>query len=413
MGQGRCITIEGPVADVGIFQALTIPVLIAFAGELHTAAFPVLAGVTNGARVTVVTAFGVRQKGAAAIFCTDIVGAWIPVIALRGVTKADPRFAVVGYGARVTVLALAFVEGDSLTPDLAGTDIFRTVVAIFAQIDVVPPNTVRFIHVPVTVIVNAVARLGHRHHGIAIRQAVFEADSFTLAEPLFIRFTTRCPESQLHGPLRTRADSRISDALQCADPIDCDCRPTRKTPRAMSVQCAGAAAEASFCPIAHTNIVLATLAGAVGTGLAGLAEIGKIGDTDIGYIGAGSSHLTTSPTRRALLLAMLGANCIPHVLDAPTGLAITVFCTGVEEAAALSHTVLDHLFQPRVEEHLRRLVQVLALVGQHRLHRAQVSLDVYLFDICRNVVDHGLAGSRATREDSQQSSELKSATYIP
>ena len=56
------------------------------------------------------------------------------------------------------------------------------------------------------------------------------------------------------------------------------------------------------------------------------------GDADVDHIGDGTRYLLATPSGGAFVLAGLGADSLPEVLDAPTGEALFIGIALVEEA---------------------------------------------------------------------------------
>jgi hypothetical protein len=83
---------------------------------------------------------------------------------------------------------------------------------------------VRFVDATVAVFIDSVALFGGRNHCVTVSNAILRADPLTLTDSKLINVGTRCEERELNGLRSARTDASVGHALQCVDPIDCDCR---------------------------------------------------------------------------------------------------------------------------------------------------------------------------------------------
>lgn len=187
---------ERSIAEVAIFQSVTVIIALAIAGDGKSAASAVGAGIGDGAGVAVIASCGVLFEEAASTAITGVVGALVVVVADHGIADTKPGLAVVGDGAGVAVLAFAGIEVNVIAPGLALAVVLSAIVAVIAKIDVVAFVLFWFVHIFVTVIVDTVARFDCWHGRIAGGQAIFGADPLTHTESEFVGGGAWCPEGE-------------------------------------------------------------------------------------------------------------------------------------------------------------------------------------------------------------------------
>ena len=133
------------------------------AGKNSTAgALPLRTKITQGARISVIAGLNNRFKGTSAEAVATVHRAWIIVVTIDGGTDADTFFAVVSYGAGVTVQTLPFHKRLMLAAPLSFAGINGAVVSIVTR---------PIIRQAVAIVVEAITDLGHRFCGGAFAQA--------------------------------------------------------------------------------------------------------------------------------------------------------------------------------------------------------------------------------------------------
>jgi len=226
IGQAALVTDQSPVAYVAIFKRPAIDVLITCAFHLKTDALSILAGIGHGARVTVVAKVDVELRLAPAQSVAEIVGTRVAIIANDRQANATALFTMVTDRARIAVDAFALAQIHVGTTSFAVASIGGARVIIIAKVDIIATHLGRLVGLSVAVIVKAIAQLLSGSSSVTSSETICVTEPLSLADAEFIGDFTRCPESQVNGLLRTRANTRVCHALQCVDPIDCDCRQT-------------------------------------------------------------------------------------------------------------------------------------------------------------------------------------------
>ena len=226
MGQFGRVTLKGPIAQVAVFQRSTIVVNLALAASRLPSTDAPRTMITEGASIAVIAIGAIGLEDAASSLVTRIICAGVRVVAFNLGADTDPLLAMVGYGARVAVLALITFQGQIATPGFAIANVLRAVVVIEAQINEIPANLRRFIHVAIAIVIQAVTELCHRGCGIAGGKALLSTDPLARTSARLRGRLAGGPQPQGHGTRRARADPGICHALQCADAINRDRRQT-------------------------------------------------------------------------------------------------------------------------------------------------------------------------------------------
>jgi len=186
-----------------------------------------------------------------------VVRARVGIVAEHWVANTLPNFTMIPNGAGIAVLALAAFQYFVVAADLAVTGVDGTLIAVVTEVNVVPANLIRLIDIAVAIVINTVAGLGLRNRSITVTQTTFQANTFAHASTPLSNNLASGPKRQLYRLLGAWTLPSISHALQYADPIDGDCRETRKTPGAVFVKFAVAAAKPEAVVIGDTRIFLA------------------------------------------------------------------------------------------------------------------------------------------------------------
>jgi len=156
-------------AQIAVLQRCTVHVLLALAGHLISNTFRLAAMVPYGARVVIIALGLVRQILTTPGFRTNVVRAGVLIIAIHRIAYADAGHAVIRDRTGIAVLALAIVEGRVLTTRFTGAGVGGTLVAIVAQVHVVPAHLGRLVRVAIAVIIQPVAYLRSRYARVAIQ----------------------------------------------------------------------------------------------------------------------------------------------------------------------------------------------------------------------------------------------------
>jgi len=209
--QGLHVAKESSIAKVPILQLRAIPVLLAVAVDGRSGAFAFLAQVGHGTGVAIIALLDVVFMHAASRRVAGIVGAGILIVAIHGLTNADPFFAVIRNGAAVPVKAFAAVDSGMLAPILAQTGIFGAEIFVVTSV---------FVQVAITVIVHAVADFLSGLRCSALRKPVLDAHPFALAGADIIAQLTWRPERQLDGTPSAWTLARVGNALLCSQPVN-------------------------------------------------------------------------------------------------------------------------------------------------------------------------------------------------
>ncbi len=151
------------IALIAVFQRRTIGIGLAVAGDGSASAVSVQAEIAHGADVTVVAGAAVGGVHTAALLSTGIVGAGVLVMAIHRVTDTGPGGAMVGHGTWVTIITGAAVEGRIEASVATGTGIVGAVVIVVAQVDIVAAHQIWLVHIPITVVVEAIAQFLSGH----------------------------------------------------------------------------------------------------------------------------------------------------------------------------------------------------------------------------------------------------------
>ncbi len=204
---------EGPVAEVVVLERGAVRIGLAVAGDAHPGARPAGALVRYRTGIPVIAGNVVVHENAAAEPVAGIVGAGVVVVAVDGGADADALFAVVADGAGITVHAF-FLPGVAVYATFG-----RVAPVVGAGVVVV---TGLFVHLPVTVVIQAVAFFNGWRCRVAIGQPIGGANPLALAETELVLHLAGREERQLYGLACARATTRLCNALQCAGAGDCD-----------------------------------------------------------------------------------------------------------------------------------------------------------------------------------------------
>ena len=220
------VTDEGSVAEVAIFQLRAVTIHHALTGHWRPATLPVQAEIVDSARVIIVAFTLNRGKFTAPRICAQVVGAGIAIVAFDRCAGTATLNAMVGNRAGVAVIALSRIEKGVDAALDTRTFVLSAVIAIKTEVHVVPRHQGRFVHLSITIIIEAIADLLSRLHCIATRETLFTADPQAPTGAEFVGHLTWRREPQFDGALRTRTFTCIIDALAKLNSIDGDCRQT-------------------------------------------------------------------------------------------------------------------------------------------------------------------------------------------
>jgi len=193
-----CITEQSAVAQVAVFQSLTICVHEAVARHRNSNAVAVDALVRHCTGVAIIAGKRVRVEIAAAGGGADVVGARVVVVALQRVRDAGACFAMVGHRAGVSVAALPFGHRFVAASFFAEAGVCSALVAIVAHVHIKTVDQIGFINLTVAVIVQPVAHLGPGYRCIAIPESVVGADPLAVTETEFVFHLARSGKAAGH-----------------------------------------------------------------------------------------------------------------------------------------------------------------------------------------------------------------------
>jgi len=116
------------------------------------------------------------------------------------------------------------------------------------------------------------------------------------------------------------------------DTVNCSCNFTLKAPGTLPRIPALATTETTLLAVCNAGIFGTGKTGTIICFRTGSADIRVVRNAHEYQIGVSPGHLTTRPARRTFFLAWLRTDLLAHMLHAPTGLAITITGTTVQEA---------------------------------------------------------------------------------
>ena len=324
VGEARQVAVEGPVAEVAVLQGLAVRVRDAVTVDGDPDAGAVEAGVSHGAGGPVVAGEDVvRVDAVSRLGITAVIGAGFAVVAVGQAPHADALIADVTDGAEMAVGALDVVQGDVLAAVLPVADVLGAEVAVVTGV---------FVHVPVAVVIQAVAELRAGGRGVAVGQALVGADPEPLAGAELRRLGAGRREPQLDGSVRAVTDARHGHALVQDGAGDALHVLADIPRRAIDVLAARPPAEGPLVTEDDAGGLRAVEADAVRVRGAGDAEGRVLRDADPDDVGIGPG-LLAAPARGTLLLAGVGADGPAEVIDAQARETIVVVLAGIAEAA--------------------------------------------------------------------------------
>jgi hypothetical protein len=143
--------------------------------------------------IAVITFEAVGKVFAPTALGTDIIGAFILVVADYRRPTANSVLAMIGSCTEVTIHALCPALWFMLAPGLAGARVFGALVAVIAQADKFTLHFCRFVSQSITIIIKGVTCFLLGLTGITIGQPVVAADSLAFAATKLISFYARGP----------------------------------------------------------------------------------------------------------------------------------------------------------------------------------------------------------------------------
>jgi len=171
--------VKDSVAQVAILQCGAIRVGLARTRQLLPNAGTEQALIVSSARIAVIAGSAVVRALALPFSIAHVIGAFISIVAIKRHTHAQPLLALVARRAQVAVNALHAVKRDMLTAGVASARIIGAKIIVIAQPEVVAVHQFAFVHVAVTIVIEAVALLGL---GLTLGFAVIAATAFSLLE---------------------------------------------------------------------------------------------------------------------------------------------------------------------------------------------------------------------------------------
>jgi hypothetical protein len=315
VGEGLSIALQSPVAQITVFKHGAIRIRQAVTGHGNAGALALVALVSNGTRVLVVTVGRVEQMLAAPKTVAGIVSARIAVITGNGRPDTDTGRAMVSNGAGIAVQAFSAIQLLVATARLTVAQVLGTGVAIIAQRQKLSPRLVRLVHEAIAIVIQAIAGLHGRGQGITVAQSTLLADPLPATTAKFVAPFTRGRQAQLHRVVCARADARIGHALLRFHTIHRERFHAREAPGAVGIGRALRPAKTTLIPISEADIIRPTRALAVPGLSAGFAQVGHSRDANKGQVRAGT-NLLAAPSWRAFFTALDGAHALAHVLHA-------------------------------------------------------------------------------------------------
>jgi hypothetical protein len=224
--------------------------IITLQGDIRDAR-PVIADVSYGARISIITQPRDGIAGATSCPIALVLCARVLVVTLHGSAYADTLFAVVDRRAGIAVEALVTLHGGVHAPGFAFAGVGRARVFII---------TGGLIGQPITVVVEPVAGLLWGLEGVARLQAIRRADERSRALAELVAHRARGGRAALYGQLRALTTAGLGDAMRRLHSRGRLRLLTRVASRAWGLKVTGAAAKAAACRINHTGVWRVTAA---------------------------------------------------------------------------------------------------------------------------------------------------------
>jgi len=276
---------------------------------------------------------------------------------VTGVHRAD--FAVVaGYGltgagtihadiARAGVGGIAGSAGQLHLAAAVGpvAEVLGAIVVVVAKMDEVAALLVRFVHGCITIVVDSVAGFLNCGRGIAVGQPFLGAHALAAAGAEFVLNLAGSPEAPGNGLVGARACAAVGNALFQLNAVNRLHSAAGEACRAGLATRACASTETAFALVSDAGIVRVAHTRAIRSTRAGFAQVRVFGNANEDHVRPPVINLLAGPARGAFLLAVLGADPLPEVLYAPTGLALAVLGAFVEKAALSRVTLPNQLRQ--------------------------------------------------------------------
>jgi hypothetical protein len=159
IGQSTRVANESSVAAIAVVERVAIGIYFArtLHGKAHTCTL--LAAIGYRAGVIVVAGSAVKLSRAPAKAIAKIVGTRVTIVTNDGETDTNSPVAVVAHGAGVAVHTFPLAQVGIGAAHITITSVGCAVVAIVAEIDVVPTHFQGLVNVAITVVVKAIANL--------------------------------------------------------------------------------------------------------------------------------------------------------------------------------------------------------------------------------------------------------------
>lgn len=193
-------------SDFYIARVFCAGVVVVAVGLKSGSTFAHVAEVTGGARITITTRCRVGDVLAPLSRQARVVGTGIAVVTIhRTASDTDAFLAMLCHSARVTIGAVAGIKGLADAPLCGQAGIGG------ARVEIVAEGP--FIHLPVAVVIQAVATLRLRWIGIARKQSEFAACPLAVTGPIIILVQAGSGERQLNPAVITFANIVLVNAL--------------------------------------------------------------------------------------------------------------------------------------------------------------------------------------------------------
>lgn len=198
VGKLGSIAKQDPIADVAIFQGQTIGIFKALTIDSKAGTLTDIASVFHGARITIIAIGRVMFRGTATKSITQIVGAWIVVIADHGRSNTNSRLTMIADRAGIVIATFASVQIFMGTTGFPAAYITGAAIAIITKLHVLAVNEVRLVHFPVTIVVNPVAELCTCNQGVTGRETLGCTNTLPLAGSKLVGQFAGGPQRQFH-----------------------------------------------------------------------------------------------------------------------------------------------------------------------------------------------------------------------
>jgi hypothetical protein len=139
---------------------------MAFTGQRDPGAGASGTLISNGTGIIVVAGFLIGGEVAATGFGADVIGTWIVIGTFYRSAKTSPGFTMVSQSAGIAIIAGTFIQDLVHAPFAGHALVFGAIVAVIAQIDIVPFYQVRFIGLAIAVVVDTVTGFRSGNTGI-------------------------------------------------------------------------------------------------------------------------------------------------------------------------------------------------------------------------------------------------------